>query len=79
MARLALQTGAPVVPMFLIQEKDGYLIVIEPEIPFVDTGDEARSLQVNTQNYNRAIEKMVNQCPEQYFWLHNRWKYRPDQ
>ncbi len=77
MARLALQTGAPVVPMFLIQKGDGYLIVIEPEIPFVDTGDEERSLQVNTQNYNRAIEKMVNQYPEQYFWLHNRWKYRP--
>ncbi|GAB6142820.1 lysophospholipid acyltransferase family protein [Desulfocicer niacini] len=79
MARLARDTGAPVVPMFLIQNGDGYLIVIEPEIPFVDAGDEETSLQINTQNYNRAIEKMVNQYPDQYFWLHNRWKYQPKQ
>jgi len=77
MARLALQTGAPVVPMFLVQKGDTYLIVIEPEIAFVDTGDEETTLQINTQNYNRAIEKIVNQYPEQYFWLHNRWKYQP--
>ncbi len=77
MARLALHTGAPVVPMFLIQQKDGYLVVIEPEIDFVDTGDEETTLQINTQNYNRAIEKMVHQYPEQYFWMHNRWKYQP--
>ena len=79
MARLALSTGAPVVPMFLIQKNDGYLIVIEPEIAFVDTGDEDTSLQVNTQNYNRAIENMINKYPEQYFWMHNRWKYQPSQ
>ncbi len=77
MARLALQTGAPVVPMFLVQKGDGYLIVIEPEIAFVDTGDEETTLQINTQNYNRAIERIVHQYPEQYFWLHNRWKYQP--
>lgn len=77
MARLALQTRAPVVPMFLVQKGDGYLVVIEPEIAFVDTGDEETTLQVNTQNYNTAIENIVNQYPEQYFWLHNRWKYQP--
>ncbi len=77
MARLALQTGAPVVPMFLVQKGGRYLVVIEPEIAFVDTGDEETTLQINTQNYNRAIEKIVNQYPEQYFWLHNRWKYQP--
>ena len=77
MARLALQTGAPVVPLFLIQEGDRYLVVMEPEIPFVMAENEAATLQINTRNYNRAIEKMVNRFPDQYFWLHNRWKYQP--
>lgn len=78
MARLALETGAPVVPMFLVRHQGRYCILIEPEIPFIDTGDETVTLQVNTQRYNHAIETMVNRYPGQYFWMHNRWKHRVD-
>lgn len=77
MARLALQTGAPVVPLFLVQDGDGYLVVMEPEIPFVQEKTEEATLQINTRNYNKAIENMIHRYPDQYFWMHNRWKYQP--
>ena len=77
MARLALQTESPVVPIFLVKEKNKYLIIICPEIPLTCTGEEKNDIQVNTQKYNKVIENIINEYPDQYFWLHNRWKHVP--
>ena len=77
MARLALQTRSPVLPIFLVREKDKYIIIICPEVPLTSTGNEENDIQVNTQKYNKVIENIINQYPDQYFWLHNRWKHIP--
>ena len=77
LALLALKTGAPVVPVFLLREADGYRGVIQPEIPQVRTGDKTKDVEINTANYNRAIEDIVRQYPEQWFWVHRRWNTRP--
>ena len=77
-AMLAFQTRAPVLPLFIIREKSKYLIIIEPEIPLVMTGNKLKDIEINTQNYTTVIEGVVRQYPDQYFWLHNRWKYQPD-
>ena len=39
----------------------------------------ARDIEANTQAYNHAIESMARQYPEQWFWVHQRWKTRPYQ
>jgi len=76
-AQLALMTGAPVVPYFVA--RDGKFVRGEfgPEIPLVNTGDLEADIFTNTQNYSYAFEKMICKYPEQWFWVHRRWKTRP--
>jgi len=77
MALLALKTEAPVVPAFLIREKFGFTGKFLPEIPLTKTGDKTKDLEINTKKYNKVIESVVRQYPEQWFWVHRRWKTRP--
>jgi len=43
----------------------------------VITGDEEHDLVVNTQNFTNFTEKIVREHPEQWVWMHERWKTRP--
>jgi len=74
MALLALKTGAPVVPMFLVREGLGFRAEIGKEIPMVKTGDMTQDLEANTQQYNDVIEAFVRRYPDQWFWVLQRWK-----
>ncbi len=74
LAKLALRSKAPVLPVYTVRKNRKFLIEFLPEIPRVETGDEIKDFEINTQNYNFAIESMVRRYPEQYFWVHNRWK-----
>lgn len=76
-AALALRTKAVVVPMYIAKTKDTFVVEFLPEIPLESTGDMIRDLETNTQNYTAAIEAMVRKYPDQYFWVHNRWKTKP--
>jgi KDO2-lipid IV(A) lauroyltransferase len=77
LALLALKTGAPVVPIFLLREENGFKGLILPEVPRVDTGDKEKDIEANTQAYNRVIESVVREYPKQWFWVHRRWKTQP--
>jgi KDO2-lipid IV(A) lauroyltransferase len=78
-ARVAMRTGAAVVPAFTVWDKDlgKYRIRFEPAIPTVCTGDDDADAIANTQNYTMAIEQAVRAHPEQWLWVHRRWKTRP--
>ncbi len=77
MALLALKTGAPVIPAFLIRNHSGFTAKFLPEIPLIKTGDKVKDLEANTAQYNRVIESVVRQYPDQWFWVHRRWNTRP--
>ena len=77
MALLALKTGAPVLPIFLIRENSGFKLKICPEIAPIKTGDKTKDVEANTAQYNRAIESIVREYPDQWFWVHQRWKTKP--
>lgn len=79
LALLALKTGAPVVPVFLIREALGFKAEIGPEILTVKTGDKQKDIEMNTQEYNRVIENIIRRYPDQWFWIHQRWKTKPYQ
>lgn len=79
MARLALKTEAPVVPVFLIRDKNGFTAKFFPEIPLAKTGDKIKDIEINTEKYNKALERIIRQHPEQWFWVHRRWKTKPYQ
>ncbi len=74
LAIIARQTGAPVIPAFLVREDGRFKFLSGPEIPFVRTGDPRKDIEINTQRYNIAIEKAVRRYPDQWFWVHRRWK-----
>lgn len=77
MALLAMKTEAPVVPVFLIRQKGGFVCRFLPIIPLIKTGDKSKDLEANTEQYNRVIESVVREYPEQWFWVHRRWNTKP--
>ena len=76
-AALAAAAGAAIVPAFIFREGAGHRLVIRPEIELSDTGDKAADSLENTARMTRAIEEMVRRSPQQWFWVHRRWKTRP--
>jgi KDO2-lipid IV(A) lauroyltransferase len=75
LALIAMKTGAPVVPIFSIRQRDGlYRIVVEKEVELINTGDRVRDVQDNTALFTSIIESYVRKYPDQWFWFHNRWK-----
>jgi KDO2-lipid IV(A) lauroyltransferase len=79
LARVAMRTGAAVLPAFTIWDEalGKYRLHFEPEIPTIRTGDDESDAIANTQNYTAAIEQAVRKNPDQWLWVHRRWKTRP--
>lgn len=78
-ARLAIATGAAIVPMFTVRKTNGnYLFKILPEVPFARSGDDQNDISVNTQKHNDVIEAIVREYPDQWLWFHNRWRTTPE-
>jgi len=75
LAVLAMRTGAPVIPAFMPRMPDGkYRFIIQEAVPIDDTGDYEKDLYTNTQRFTKVVEAMVRRYPDQWFWLHQRWK-----
>lgn len=77
LAQLALNTGAPVIPYFFRRENKAFILEFGPEVKTVVTGDKVSDIIANTQNYNRIIENFIRKYPDQWLWIHNRWKNQP--
>jgi len=79
LARVALRTGAAVLPGFLVWEagEGKYVLRFGEEIPPVRSGDDERDTVENTARFTAAIESFVRQYPDQWLWVHRRWKTRP--
>ena len=74
LALLALRTGAPVVPIFLRREPDGrHCIDVSAALPPPADGE----ITTYTSMFNRAIEAAIRRAPEQWLWMHDRWRTRP--
>lgn len=75
---MAMKTGAAVVPIFIHLREDGmHQIDVHPEIPLRLTGDEEADLIHNTRLFNEAIERTILAHPEQWVWIHRRWRTKP--
>jgi KDO2-lipid IV(A) lauroyltransferase len=77
-ARVALRTGAAVLPGFLVWEpaEKKYVLHFLPQLNLVDTGDAERDAITNTQMFTTALENVIRRYPEQWLWVHRRWKTR---
>lgn len=75
MALLVSRTQAPVVPCYSYFNERGKVVnVFESEIPFQDFGDRERTIVGMTQVYTDKIEEIVRRYPDQWMWVHRRWK-----
>lgn len=79
-ARIAMRTGAPVVPVFLFHEGPGprHVIRMAPALELVPAGsDREAAVQENVRRMNEAVEEAIRAAPEQWAWIHRRWKNQP--
>lgn len=75
---LALKTGAAVIPTYIYLGKDNRQHMhILPEIPMMVSGDEDKDVLFNTQMLTNFIEEKIREHPDQWVWMHERWKTRP--
>jgi Kdo2-lipid IVA lauroyltransferase/acyltransferase len=79
LARVALHTGAAVVPGYAVWDAGlgKYRLRFEPPMELVRTGDVQRDIVENTQRFAKVTEEIIRQYPEQWVWVHARWKTRP--
>jgi KDO2-lipid IV(A) lauroyltransferase len=79
LARIALRTDAAVVPGFTIWDESlrKYRLHFDPALELVRTGDLEADIVTNTQKFTKVIEDYVRRYPEQWLWVHRRWKTRP--
>lgn len=80
MAKLALRTGAVVLPVFAPWEEENqrYVLRIGPPISVESTGDEAEDIRRVTTLATEAVESYIKRYPDQWLWIHKRWRTRPD-
>jgi KDO2-lipid IV(A) lauroyltransferase len=77
LALMALKTGAPVITAFIVRHGMGFKMIFGQEIPLVHSGQRAADIHLNTLQYNQAIEAFVREYPDQWLWVHRRWKTKP--
>jgi KDO2-lipid IV(A) lauroyltransferase len=80
LARIALRTDAAVVPGFTIWDPAlrKYRLRFDPAITLVRTGDDDADAITNTALFTKVIEDYVRRYPDQWLWVHRRWKTRPE-
>jgi len=76
---LAMISKAPIIPCFIVRKEDNtHKIIIKKALELEQTGDKESDMLVNTQKWSRDLEACIAQYPEQWVWMHRRWKNREE-
>ena len=74
-AAIARRCGVPIFPVFIHREESGHhILTVEPGIMVEKTDDRTEDVRRVTQTINTRIEQWIRKYPEEWFWLHDRWK-----
>jgi len=78
-AKLAVKTGAVVLPAFAVWEesKAKYVVYLEPPVEYRADDNSPENIKELTQKITNVVEKYVRKYPEQWLWIHKRWNTRP--
>jgi KDO2-lipid IV(A) lauroyltransferase len=79
-ARVALKTDAAVVPAFTIWDPviGKYRVHFDPALALLRSNDNEADVVANTARFTKIIEEFVRKYPDQWLWVHKRWKTRPE-
>lgn len=76
---LSMRIGSPITPMFIRMKKDfTYEIMCFDALELVNTGNEQEDILTNTQICSDFYEMIIRRYPEQWIWMHRRWKKQPE-
>jgi len=75
---LARASGAALIPALIVRKNGRHSLVIEKPVELVDTGDKDKDLVENTRRWTSVIESYARRYPEQWVWMHRRWKTQLD-
>jgi Kdo2-lipid IVA lauroyltransferase/acyltransferase len=80
LALFALRTGAAVVPGFLIWDASlrKHRLRLDPPVQLIETGNLDHDVLENTKIFNKILEAYIRAYPDQWLWIHRRWKTRPE-
>ena len=73
-AILALRSDATVLPVFMRREAEGHRMIIDPPLDLIRTGSNKDDILSATALFTKTIELHITQNPEQWLWIHRRWK-----
>lgn len=73
-AILALRSGAPVLPVFITRERSGHRMAIGKPLPIHRTGSHSDDIVKVTASFTQTIESIVAHNPDQWLWVHRRWR-----
>lgn len=75
---LAQRTGAPIIPCFIVRQKDDtHKIIFEPPLNLEEGKNPQDAIVINTQRLTSIIESYIRKYPAEWGWIHRRWKSRP--
>jgi len=74
----SLRTGAPIIPMFIIRNPDSLQITIHPPFKLNTTGDTLQDITSNIARLTKIVEATIREYPEQWWWIHRRFKRARD-
>jgi KDO2-lipid IV(A) lauroyltransferase len=79
-ATLALRTGAVVLPGYIVWDEVArvHRLHFEPPIEAISTGNQKEDVVANTARYTKALEEVIRRYPDQWLWIHRRWRTRPE-
>jgi len=73
----SLASGAPLIPCLVIREGSRHRLVIEDPMEMEEKSTKDETIRFNTERWSRLIESYVRKYPEQWVWMHRRWKTKP--
>lgn len=76
--RLSMVSKAPIVPCFMVREGKRYRFITEDPIIVPREKDKDIVIRKYTEKWSAIVEKYITKYPDQWVWMHRRWKTRPD-
>ena len=74
-AVFAMRTGAPIIPIFVVRQKDDtHKIIIEKPLTLIEGKDEKETIYLTISKITQIIERYIRQYPQEWGWMHRRWK-----
>jgi KDO2-lipid IV(A) lauroyltransferase len=76
---LSYKTGSPIIPMAIVRRgKNRYRIVVRPEVKLISSADREKNVVEVTQRCTKVLESIIREYPDQWLWMHDRWKSKPE-